>query len=47
MKRLLALMLALSLLAGCTTEPSSAPEEPGELLQPELQSPGRGTGEQL
>ena len=28
MKRLLALMLALSLLAGCTTEPSSAPEEP-------------------
>lgn len=28
MKRLLALMLALSLLAGCTAEPSSAPEEP-------------------
>ena len=28
MKRLLTLVLALSLLAGCTTEPSSAPEDP-------------------
>ena len=28
MERLLALMLALSLLAGCTAEPSSAPKEP-------------------
>lgn len=28
MKRLFALMLALCLLAGCTSEPSSAPEEP-------------------
>ena len=47
MKRLLTLVLALSLLAGCTTEPSSSAGGTGELLQPELQSPGRGTGEQL
>ena len=45
MKRLLSLMLALCLLAGCTSEPSSVPEE--QLLQPELQPPGQGIGEQL